>query len=45
MTDHAKQSKKGRLTLERDENGSWVTMQEGTGNSEKVLILFVNLNC
>ena len=36
VTDHGKLSKKGRLTLELDESGQFVTRTEGTGDPEKV---------
>ena len=36
VTDHGKLSKKGRMTLEKDENGVFVTRTEGLGDPEKV---------
>ena len=36
MTDHGKVSKKGRMTLELDEDGHFVTKTEGTGDPDKV---------
>ena len=35
-TDEGKKSKKGRLTLERDDHGHLVTVQEGKGDPDKV---------
>ena len=35
-----KKSKKGRLTLEQ-ENGEWVTKQEGTGSPDKVILKYL----
>uniref|UniRef100_A0A0N4ZCK9 Nicotinamide phosphoribosyltransferase n=1 Tax=Parastrongyloides trichosuri TaxID=131310 RepID=A0A0N4ZCK9_PARTI len=40
-TDSTKKSKKGRLTLEKKEDGSFVTMQEGLGDDKKDLLLTV----
>lgn len=39
ITDHGKISKKGRMTLELDENGQFVTRTEGTGDPEKDLLV------
>ena len=36
VDDHSKVSKKGRLTLELDGNGQYVTKTEGTGDPTKV---------
>lgn len=36
ITDPGKNSKKGLLSLERDENGQFVTIQEGRGSADKV---------
>ena len=36
ITDSSKNSKKGLLSLERDEKGNYVTVEEGKGSSEKV---------
>ncbi len=36
MTDHGKLSKKGKVTLELDESGQYVTRTQGTGNPDKV---------
>ena len=36
ITDHGKISKKGRMTLELDESGKYVTKTEGTGDPAKV---------
>lgn len=35
-TDAGKQSKQGRLTLERREDGSLVTIEKGQGDASKV---------
>uniref|UniRef100_A0A0K0DSZ9 Nicotinamide phosphoribosyltransferase n=1 Tax=Strongyloides stercoralis TaxID=6248 RepID=A0A0K0DSZ9_STRER len=40
-TDSSKRSKKGRLTLEKKEDGTFVTMQEGLGDDKKDLLLTV----
>ena len=37
ITDAAKHSKKGLLSLEVDEEGRYVTVEEGRGNADKVL--------
>ncbi|CAJ0574522.1 unnamed protein product, partial [Mesorhabditis spiculigera] len=44
ITDHAKQSKKGRLTLERNEAGEWQTFQEGRGDvgKDELIPIFEN---
>ncbi|CAD6198594.1 unnamed protein product [Caenorhabditis auriculariae] len=39
LTDSGKTSKKGRLTLERDEAGQLVTIEEGRGDPEKDLLV------
>lgn len=36
LTDEEKRSKKGYLTLERGDDGSFVTIQEGRGDKAKV---------
>ena len=36
VDDHSKVSKKGRLTLELDDNGQYVTKTEGNGDPTKV---------
>uniref|UniRef100_A0A914XNF1 Nicotinamide phosphoribosyltransferase n=1 Tax=Plectus sambesii TaxID=2011161 RepID=A0A914XNF1_9BILA len=43
-TDAAKRSKKGRLSLERREDGSIVTVQEGLGSPEKDMLVPVYEN-
>ena len=39
VTDHGKISKKGRMTLELDDSGTYVTKTEGTGDPAKVMTL------
>ena len=42
ITDSTKHSKKGLLSLELDDTGKYVTVEEGKGNADKVLFkLFV----
>nr|CAB65409.1 pre-B-cell colony-enhancing factor [Suberites domuncula] len=41
ITDHGKLSKKGRITLELDESGQFVTRTEGTGDPDKDLLVTV----
>ena len=36
VTDHGKMSRKGRMTLELDSSGQYVTRTEGTGDPQKV---------
>ena len=36
VTDHGKISKKGRLTLEQDAEGHYLTTTEGRGDAAKV---------
>ena len=36
VTDHGKMSRKGRMTLELDSSGHYITRTEGTGDPEKV---------
>ena len=36
ITDPGKNSKKGLLSLQRDEKGQFVTMQEGKGSADEV---------
>jgi len=38
ITDAAKHSKKGLLSLEVDEEGRYVTVEEGRGNADKDLL-------
>ena len=46
ITDPGKTSKKGILTLERDEqDGSFRTVQEGKGNAEKVKKYIKKFKC
>lgn len=40
-TDVSKTSKKGRLTLEKDKDGNFVTVQEGRGDESKDLLVTV----
>ncbi|VDN55656.1 unnamed protein product [Dracunculus medinensis] len=40
-TDHGKQSKRGRLTLEKDEANNYITKEEGIGNCEKDQLITV----
>ena len=37
ITDSSKNSKKGLLSLELDDKGKYVTVEEGRGDAEKVL--------
>ena len=39
ITDRGKMSKKGRMTLELDDSGQYVTRTEGTGDPHKVWAL------
>ena len=41
VTDPGKTSKKGRMTLELDEKGRYVTRTEGTGDPAKVDVVTV----
>ena len=41
ITDSSKNSKKGLLSLELDEMGKYVTIEEGRGNAEKVIFAFL----
>ena len=43
VTDHGKVSKKGRMTLELDENGHYITRTEGTGDPAKVGIKWTSI--
>ena len=36
VTDHGKMSRKGRMTLELDSSGQYITRTEGSGDPEKV---------
>lgn len=36
VTDHGKMSRKGKMTLELDDSGQYVTRTEGTGDPHKV---------
>ena len=38
VTDHGKMSRKGRMTLELDGNGQYITRTEGTGDPDKVAV-------
>ena len=38
ITDSSKNSKKGLLSLELDEKGNYVTIEEGKGDAEKVTV-------
>ncbi|CAH3109914.1 unnamed protein product [Porites lobata] len=38
ITDSSKHSKKGLLSLEKDEKGKYITIEEGRGNAEKDLL-------
>ena len=40
ITDSTKNSKKGLLSLELDENGKYVTIEEGRGNADKVTLVW-----
>ncbi len=44
VTDHGKLSKKGRVTLELDDGGQYITRTQGTGNAEKVA-LSIRVQC
>ena len=41
ITDSSKNSKKGLLSLEKDEKGKYITIEEGRGNAEKVSFAFI----
>lgn len=41
ITDSSKHSKKGLLSLEKDEKGKYITIEEGRGNAEKVSFTFI----
>ena len=36
ITDRGKMSRRGRMTLELDSNGQYITRTEGTGDPQKV---------
>ena len=44
ITDSSKHSKKGLLSLELDEKGKYVTIEEGRGNADKVTLLLWELS-
>lgn len=43
VTDPGKKSKKGHMTLERNELGQYVTKVEDSGNPDKVLFIIEQL--
>ena len=44
VTDHGKMSRKGRMTLELDINGQYITRTEDTGDPQKVLYVHVSIH-
>ena len=43
ITDSSKNSKKGLLSLELDEKGKYVTIEEGRGNADKVTLAVLGI--